>query len=254
VRSDDDVRAVFRLAAEGLTQAQVAAIVGVGQTTVSRWLRTPPADLYTARRMPSGCPDSCPRRLGAPPAAYAYLLGQYLGDGTIAHTRRGVYRLFVCCCAAYPGIVDEVRDAISAVMPGNAIGERAKQGAIDVTGYSKHWPCVFPQHGPGRKHTRPIVLEPWQASIALHQHPGPFVRGLIHSDGCRVTNRVRKASGATYTYTRYMFSNRSDDIRALFVTACEALDIEARPMGRYGVSVARAASVARLETVVGPKE
>ena len=27
---------------------------------------------------------------------------------------------------------------------------------------SKHWPCLFPQHGPGRKHTRKIELEQWQ--------------------------------------------------------------------------------------------
>jgi hypothetical protein len=24
---------------------------------------------------------------------------------------------------------------------------------------------AFPQHGPGRKHERPIVLEPWQLEI-----------------------------------------------------------------------------------------
>ena len=26
----------------------------------------------------------------------------------------------------------------------------------------KHWPCLFPQHGPGRKHERKIRLEAWQ--------------------------------------------------------------------------------------------
>jgi hypothetical protein len=53
------------------------------------------------------------------------------------------------------------------------------------TGWTR-WPEVFPQHGRGRKHERPIVLEPWQernhriVSIAhrrsvalLEEHVGP---------------------------------------------------------------------------------
>ena len=55
----------------------------------------------------------------------------------------------------------------------------------------KHWPCLFPQHGPGRKHERPIVLEDWQRTI-VEAHPGPFLRGLFHSDGCRAKNWTRK--------------------------------------------------------------
>ncbi len=31
-----------------------------------------------------------------------------------------------------------------------------------VSAYSRSWPCLFPQHGPGMKHTRPIYLAPWQ--------------------------------------------------------------------------------------------
>jgi hypothetical protein len=37
---------------------------------------------------------------------------------------------------------------------------------------------VFPQHGPGRKHERPIRLEPWQELIVA-AHPKAMVRGLI---------------------------------------------------------------------------
>ena len=31
--------------------------------------------------------------------------------------------------------------------------------------YSNHLPCLFPQHGPGKKHERAIVLESWQQEI-----------------------------------------------------------------------------------------
>jgi hypothetical protein len=41
------------------------------------------------------CPDRCPSVESAPAAAYANPLGQYLGDGTIVLTRRGVHRLVV---------------------------------------------------------------------------------------------------------------------------------------------------------------
>jgi hypothetical protein len=250
------VEAVFALASTGLTQMEVARVVGVGQTTVSRWLRrgrdTVLSSPMRVAAGPGRCPAECERRLATPPEAYAYLLGQYLGDATIAHVGSDVYRLFVSCCAAYPDIVEECRRAVRAVMPHNALGQRSKPGAVDVTCYSKHWPCVFPQHGPGRKHTRPIVLESWQAAIALDAHPGLFIRGLIHSDGCRTVNRVRKA-GTTYSYVRYMFSNRSDDIRALFVEACNRIGLDSRPMGRYGISIARKSSVDMLDQLVGPK-
>jgi hypothetical protein len=86
-----------------------------------------------------------------------------------------------------------------------------------MSGYSTHWTCLFPQCGPGAKHTRPILLRPWQEKLALVDHPEQFVRGLIHSDGWRGNNPVRGASGKRYVYTRYQFSNRSPDIRDLFV-------------------------------------
>jgi hypothetical protein len=258
MRSEADIERVFALAADGrLTQTEIAAAAGVSQHTVSRWLRAGPAATLSSpmrrRGDTAACPDGCPHRATAPPDAYAYLLGQYLGDGSITHMRRGVYRLFLSCCAAYPDIVAECRRAISAVLPANAIGQQAPAGVTLLSCYSKHWPCLFPQHGPGMKHTRRIVLEPWQIAIALDAHPDRFIRGLIHSDGSRFVNRVRGANGRPYAYTRYNFSNRSADIRHLFVEACGRLGVESRQMNRYNISVARRASVQRLDEIVGPK-
>lgn len=50
-------------------------------------------------------------------------------------------------------------------------------GAHDVSMYSKRWVCLFPQHGAGRKHERPIRLEPWQEQFVAQDAEG-FVRGL----------------------------------------------------------------------------
>jgi hypothetical protein len=55
---------------------------------------------------------------------------------------------------------------------------------VIVNAYSNTWPVLFPQHGAGRKHLRPIVLEAWQRRI-VERHPIEFVRGCIESDGCR---------------------------------------------------------------------
>ena len=52
------------------------------------------------------------------PSHYVYLLGMYLGDGYIVHSRRGVYRLVVAMDDAYPQIIAECRDAIGSVVPG----------------------------------------------------------------------------------------------------------------------------------------
>jgi hypothetical protein len=59
--------------------------------------------------------------------------------------------------------------------------------------------------------------------------------------------------GRWYAYPRYQFSSRSDDIRRLFTDACDRIDVSWRPWGRWHISVARRASVARLDEFVGPK-
>jgi hypothetical protein len=47
--------------------------------------------------------------------------------------------------------------------------------------------------------------------------------------------------------------DRSDDIKRIFCDACDALGVPWRVMNRDSISVARRASVARLDEFVGPK-
>lgn len=91
-----------------------------------------------------------------------YLLGLYLGDGHITLGRRGVSALSISCCDDWPGLADEAEHAMIAVMPAAGVFRVARQGCHEIKSTSKHWTCVFPQHGPGRKHERRIELEPWQ--------------------------------------------------------------------------------------------
>jgi hypothetical protein len=91
----------------------------------------------------------------------------------------------------YPSIIGEVAEAMRAVMPRNraSVYPDARHDFVVVTSYSKAWPCLLPQHGPGPEHQRRIELASWQEAI-VDREPERFVRGLIHSDGCRVMNRV----------------------------------------------------------------
>ncbi len=117
--------------------------------------------------------------------------------------------------------------------------------------YWKHWFCLLPQHGPGRKHTRPIVLTDWQRRIVNH-HVEPFLRGLIHSDGTRIIATERKGNYVRRA-PRYAFSNRSEDILGLFRAACEIAGVHCTRASKKQIAVYSKASVARLDEFVGPK-
>ena len=113
--------------------------------------------------------------------------------------------------------------------------------------YSSHWPCLLPQHGPGRKHQRRIALAEWQEAI-LDGCRREFVRGLIHSDGCRIVANDRGVKSV-----RYHFSNKSEDIKSLYCESLDALGVSwTRPCDRQ-VAVYRKSSVAILDDFIGPK-
>lgn len=161
----------------------------------------------------------------------------------------------ISCALKYPGLINETVSAINAVLPANLVSQRLRPGCAQVGVYSMHLPCLFPQHGPGAKHTRKIVLEPWQKGI-VDVYPARLVRGLIHSDGCRIMNRVRHMiNGAErwYEYPRYFFTNESTDIRTIFTDALDCLGVAWKQSNRITISVARRDAVARLDEFVGPK-
>jgi hypothetical protein len=127
------------------------------------------------------------------------------------------------------------------------VGRTHAEGCVVVGAYWKHWPCLFPQHGLGRKHLRPIVLTTWQREV-VQRLPGLLLRGLIHSDGCRVLNRVNGTN-----YPRYMLSNNSPDIRGIFSQACDQFGVAWRRMKWNTISVARRPDVERMDRAIGPK-
>lgn len=245
MRSAEEFNNVQRLIAAGLNDCQIARKTGIPRPTVRDWRRRPPKRL-TQPQAASAC--GVDHDFGAlPVAAYSYLLGLYLGDGCISRHRR-VWRLRIVLDKKYPAIIDRCRQAIETLMPAQHAGFVNKKGCVEVSLCSKHWPCLFPQHGPGRKHNRRIALEPWQQDL-VNRATEEFIIGLIHSDGCRVV-----ANDRGVTSIRYHFSNRSDDIINLFTAALDRLDIPWTRSTKYIVSIYRKAATARLDTFVGPKD
>ena len=189
--------------------------------------------------------------------SYAYLLGMYLGDGCIQDTGR-TFQLRVHLDALYPEVVEECETAMQLTFLNSIIRVRRRTGVririVEVN--SKLVAPAFPQHGPGRKHERPIVLAPWQRKI-VEELPGQFVRGLIHSDGARCVNRFKTklpaGRVAEYAYPRYFFSNLSEDIRELFREACGLLGVRVTQSNPRNLSVSHRDSVAILDHHVGPK-
>jgi hypothetical protein len=237
VRTAEEVEHVLALARAGHSQRAIERLTGIPPTTIRNWLggRVPTRREVVIDALPG--------------AAYAYLLGLYLGDGFIAHGPRAS-GLQIFFDARYPGIIGEAVRAIRAVRPDNRVwvARRVPTQCVVVQTWSTHWPELFPQHGPGPKHGRPIKLVPWQRAITRAQ-PRELIRGLIHSDGSRFLNRTALA-------TRIRATSSPTGPRTSRGILCEHLDllgIAWRRRGPYAISIARREAVAALDAFVGPK-
>ncbi|WP_030683239.1 helix-turn-helix domain-containing protein [Streptomyces sp. NRRL B-1347] len=245
------------LVAQGRSLNSVSKETGISRAAIRSWKsRIDP--LPRIRQEP--CARCAPAPTDPPDTAmYAYLLGLYFGDGCISPGARSGYFLRIACADAWPGLIEECAAAVEAVNPKGKSCRVQAVGYVSVVGYSPHWTCLFPQHGPGKKHERTIALESWQQDI-VDARPWEFIRGLIHSDGCRATNwttRVVAGERKRYEYPRYFFTNKSDDIRKLFTDTLDKVGVGwtslARGTAPLNISIARKASVALMDVYVGPK-
>jgi transposase len=231
------------LVARGVSDSEIARRLEVPRSTIRDWRRAP-----TVSRL-----ELCPRcwrrtrpvRLDA--GDYAELLGLYLGDGHISPFAR-TERLRVHLDARHSVVVDEAERLLRRAFPANRVGRASRHsGAMAILCvYHGHLSCLFPQSGPGKKHERPILLEPWQTAL-VDAAPWRFLRGCIRSDGCVFVNRT-----GPYEYVSYEFSNRSADILDLFVGTCERVGLQPRRYRRY-VRLYRRDDVAVLLREVGTK-
>ena len=232
----------------GASLRSVSLATGINRATLREW-----RDNGTE---PKQRQHGCARCVGEAPEpidTYLYLLGLYLGDGCISEAARTT-ALRISCADDWPRLADACASALETVS-GRRSYRVAHQGCQEILALWQHWPCLFPQHGRGPKHERPIVLEPWQRKLVV-ANPKPLIRGLVHSDGCRITNWTEQRVGGTtkrYEYPRYFFNNISEDILRIFTDALDLLDIPWKQNRWNSISVARREAVAALDEFVGPK-
>jgi hypothetical protein len=232
-----------RLIAAGVNDCEVARRLGIARTTVRDWRRP----RYFSRSV------TCPRcgdrlrPLAFSDPDYAELLGLYLGDGHISRLAR-TQSLRISLDARYPTIVTETEALLRRCFPNNRVGCVVFHdgGVVVVHVYCGHLRCLFPQHGPAKKHERPILLEDWQRSI-VEAEPWPFLRGCIRSDGCVFVNRTGR-----YEYLSYGFANYSVDILDLVESTCRAQGLRPRRYAR-AIRLNRRGDVGRLLEHVGLK-
>jgi hypothetical protein len=121
----------------GILDRENAEICGVSVGAIRKWR-------YGSRRNGNRNRHEdvprCPRCHGRPldEKAYAYMLGLYLGDGHLILARKGVWVLSITCCDGWPGIMEQARLAMSAVMPSSKVFARARTGCTDIKSTSKH--------------------------------------------------------------------------------------------------------------------
>jgi len=240
------VEAALELGGRGLNATEVGRKLGIPRGTVRDWLAgSAPHHAHG----PHGC-DRCgsAHDLTLLGQSYVYLLGLYLGDGSIATHRRAVYRLRIVLDIKYPGIIDSAAEAMCAVRHGRVNTQLRRDNCVEVSSYWKCWPCLFPQHGPGPKHARSIALTDWQTEL-VGCWPEQLLRGLIHSDGCRFTNTGR----CNWVCPRYSFTQVSEDIKSIFCEACDLMGLHWTRSGERVIYVSRKADVATLDRFIGPK-
>jgi hypothetical protein len=181
-------------------------------------------------------------------AAYAYVLGIYLGDGHITDTRReNSKRMMIYLDKNYPQIIQRCIEMLETILPDNSAKAVDRGTWVYVSCVSRYWPELIPQHAKGKKHERSIILEEWQKQI-IDAYPLEFFRGLYHSDGSRSRNVVRGKD-----YSRYFFCNKSEDIRKLFTAAVEKIGLKWTQTNELNIAISRRDDVAWLDEHVGAK-
>ena len=156
MRPEADVREVFRLAVTGHTTSEIARRVGIARATVRAWVVAGQLRVLARPgrwRIAECAPCGYASNVDEP--AFAYLLGQYLGDGCISPMRSS-FRLRITFSGAYPKIIDECAAAIRRVRPDGRVGYVSCPGCTEVSNYWRHWPCLLPHGDGGVKHLRQI--------------------------------------------------------------------------------------------------
>jgi len=191
--------------------------------------------------------------------SYSYILGFYLGDGCLGHTKKSSRSktFMITNQASFLNMNKLITDSLQTIFPNKKVKHyyRKNSDCVNIMVNAISLEELFP-HGKGTKHTRKIELKEWQEEICK-QYPKELIKGLIESDGCRF-KPVKK-----YDYIVYQFTNASKDIHSILQKFCDLLQIEHTSRKRefknekratiYLTCFSKKESVEKLEGFIGKK-
>lgn len=179
---------------------------------------------------------------------YSYILGIYLGDGTISRISGG-YKIRIFLDSVYYNIVEECSNNLKILFPKNKVSiHKEKCNMYIITLYSNLLPKLFPQFGKGLKHNRNIILEKFQLDNINNIQ---LIKGLFHSDGS-----LYKAKIGKYEYFFYNFTNMSKDIIDIYCDALSDMNIKYKlnfNSDVYRVNIYKKVDFAKLYYLIGTK-
>lgn len=244
MRSAEEFEEAQRRTATDMSDSAIARQTGIPRRTVWDWRYCKP--IIRPRFLSGSSPRSVAHDSAAP--SRVLLCARSLARRWLYLTKRPRLAAKDLSRRQVPGNIDRRRETFDILMPGQRAATRRRScRCTAVSRYSKHWPCLLPQHGPGRDHLRPIRLQARQ-EVLVTQATEEFVRGLPASDGCRMVANDRGVRSV-----RDHVSNRSEDILGLFSAALDALSIPWTRPSKHVIAVYRKAAVARLDQFVGPR-
>ncbi|MCW2847563.1 MAG: hypothetical protein JWR90_1537 [Marmoricola sp.] len=124
-------KAVELVVERGLTVSEASRRLGVSRAAIRGWRDNGVLSVVDCE---------CPERPNS--AAYAALLGFYLGDGCVSEVARTCV-LRVSCDQSYPRIIADVTGVIETTHLARPVHHVQATGAIVVQNAWKHWPCLY---------------------------------------------------------------------------------------------------------------
>lgn len=240
----------------GNNKCQIARITKIPRGTLKKWL-TPNYNNRQNKRNTYIPITNFDDFLNTPEKrqAYSYILAIYLCDGCIS-----TYKTFRAPSirffndSKYPINTKNWADKLKLLFPNNSVitFKKPKANCLVVLAYSKLLLDLFPQHGKGVKHLREIKLTEWQKQI-IAEYPQDFIKGCIESDGCIYEQKV-----GNYSYKRYSFTNKSEDIINIFLWVLSLIGINKEkywnPKEIYVIQNFKPDSIKILQKIINQKE
>lgn len=214
---------VKQLFENGKNKCEISRITGIPRATLTQWIH-PKYEPKTNKPRASYVPivsfedylDTEEKK-----KAYSFILAIYLCDGYISKAFRAAsIRLFND--AKYPENTNDWAKKLKILLPENSVtvSKQQNSNSFVVLAYSRKLTDLFPQHGSGPKHSRKLIFSNWQLKI-IQEFPEEFIKGCIQSDGCIYTQAMKNG----YSYKRFNFINKSEDIIDLFLSTLKLINI-----------------------------